>query len=89
MALTTETKANIISDHKRGDNDTGSAEVQIALLSANIASLTEHLKKHRQDFHSRRGLIRMVNSRKKLLGYLKKKDPSRYADLISKLGIRK
>lgn len=89
MALTTETKAKIIAGYQLDTKDTGSADVQIALLSANIASLTEHMKAHKKDLHSRRGLIKMVNQRRKLLDYIKRKDAKRYETLIEKLGIRK
>jgi len=89
MALSTVTKAEIISKYQRAANDTGSAEVQIALLSANINTLTEHLKVHKKDVHSRRGLVQMVNKRRKLLDYLKKQDQAGYSNLIQQLGIRK
>ena len=89
MALTTEAKANIVKEYQRSGTDTGSAEVQVALLSADIKSLTEHLKIHKKDLHSRRGLISMVNNRRKLLDYLKRKDHARYQRLIESLGIRK
>lgn len=89
MALTTEAKAKIVSEFKRDANDTGSSEIQVALLSANIASLTEHLKTHKKDKHSRRGLIKMVGKRRKLLDYLKKTDVNRYQSIIDKLELRK
>ena len=79
----------IIEDNKRGANDTGSPEVQVALLSARISSLTDHFKTHKQDHHSRRGLLMMVNQRRSLLDYLRGKDEQRYTDLIGKLGLRK
>ena len=79
----------IIEDFKRGPSDTGSPEVQIALLSARIEQLTEHFKKHKQDHHSRRGLLMLVNQRRRLLGYLKGKDVERYKTLIERLGIRR
>ncbi len=79
----------IIEDFKRGPSDTGSPEVQIALLSARIEQLTEHFKKHKQDHHSRRGLLMLVNQRRRLLGYLKGKDVDRYKTLIERLGIRR
>ena len=79
----------VINEHKRGDNDTGSPEVQVALLTARIELLTEHFKSHKQDHHSRRGLLKMVNQRKRLLAYLKDKAPERYTALIAKLGLRK
>ena len=89
MALTTEQTADIIKQHQRGTADTGSPEVQVALLSARIEDLSEHFKTHSHDRHSRRGLLRMVNQRRKLLEYLKDKDIDRYRDLIAKLGLRK
>ena len=79
----------IIEEHKRGAGDTGSPEVQVALLSARIAQLTEHFKTHKQDHHSRRGLLKMVNRRRSLLDYLHKKDVERYKSLIEKLGLRR
>ena len=79
----------IISEHARGTNDTGSLEVQVALLSARIAQLTEHFKTHKQDHHSRRGLLKMVNRRRSLLDYLHRKDAERYKALIQKLGLRR
>ena len=88
MAISTETMANIVSKHKRSDSDTGSPEVQVALLSARINDLSDHFKKHIHDHHSRQGLLRMVSQRRKLLDYLKKKDVQRYRDLISSLGLR-
>lgn len=89
MALSAQEKAAIVSEHARGEGDTGSPEVQVALLTANINKLQGHFSDHKQDHHSRRGLIRMVNQRRKLLDYLKKKDGSRYAELIAKLGLRR
>ncbi|MCG6900836.1 MAG: 30S ribosomal protein S15 [Gammaproteobacteria bacterium] len=89
MALSAEQKGQIVNDHKRGDADTGSPEVQVALLTSNIMGLTEHFTKHKGDHHSRQGLLRMVNKRRKLLDYLKRKDSKRYQDLISKLGLRR
>ena len=82
-------KAEIKNEFKRGEQDTGSVEVQVALLSTRIKELTEHLKTHTKDHSSRRGLIMMVNKRRKLLSYLQKKDDARYKELISKLGLRK
>jgi len=82
-------KAAIIADNARGTNDTGSPEVQVALLTARINELNDHFKAHVKDHHSRRGLIQMVNRRKSLLSYLKDKDSTRFRDLISKLGLRK
>ena len=81
--------SKIISEHKRGDNDTGSPEVQVALLTARIAHLTEHFKTHKKDHHSRRGLLQMVNRRRRLLDYLHGKDAKRYRELIEKLGLRR
>ncbi|MCW8901129.1 MAG: 30S ribosomal protein S15 [Gammaproteobacteria bacterium] len=89
MAISAETTANIVNAHKRSDSDTGSPEVQVALLSARINDLSDHFKKHIHDHHSRQGLLRMVSQRRKLLDYLKKKDIQRYRDLISSLGLRK
>lgn len=79
----------IIEDHKRGENDTGSPEVQVALLTARIVHLTEHFKTHKKDHHSRRGLLMMVNRRRSLLDYLHRKDADRYKALIQKLGLRR
>ncbi|HEY5652892.1 MAG TPA: 30S ribosomal protein S15 [Pontiella sp.] len=82
-------KAEIKNEFKRGEQDTGSVEVQVALLSSRIKELTEHLKIHKKDHSSRRGLIMMVNKRRKLLSYLQKKNDARYKELIAKLGLRK
>jgi small subunit ribosomal protein S15 len=82
-------KQQVIDEYKRGDSDTGSPEVQVALLTARIQQLTEHFSVHKQDHHSRQGLVRMVNSRRKLLDYLKAKDVDRYRTLISRLGLRR
>jgi small subunit ribosomal protein S15 len=81
--------SQVIEDNKRGDNDTGSPEVQVALLTARIAHLTEHFKTHKKDHHSRRGLLQMVNQRRSLLDYLHRKDAVRYKALIEKLGLRR
>lgn len=89
MALTTITKAELVNKFKQSANDTGSVDVQVALLSADIVSLTEHLKKHKKDVHSKRGLVGKVNQRRKLLNYLKGKNESKYQALIAELGIRK
>lgn len=89
MALSVEEKAKVVKEFARGEGDTGSPEVQVALLSANIDKLQEHFKANGKDHHSRRGLIRMVNQRRKLLDYLKGKDTSRYSALISSLGLRR
>ena len=89
MALTAESKNEIIKDYQTEDGDTGSPEVQVALLTHNINSLQEHFREHKKDHHSRRGLIRMVNQRRKLLDYLNGKDAARYAELIKRLGLRR
>ena len=88
MTLPKEEKINIISEFKIHDSDTGSPEVQIAILSRRIADLTEHLKEHKKDHHSRRGLLKMVGQRRRLLAYLKDSDIERYRDVIKKLGLR-
>lgn len=84
-----EKKAAVVAKYRQHEKDTGSPEVQVALLSERIAQLTEHFKVHRKDHHSRRGLLKMVGQRRRLLDYLKKKDPARYSKLINNLGIRK
>ena len=89
MALDNTTKAKIVNEYKTKPSDTGSPEVQVALLSANIDALSGHFKNHIHDHHSRQGLLRMVSSRRKLLDYLKKKNGDRYRSLISRLGLRK
>ena len=89
MALSADQKGQIVSDNKRSDTDTGSPEVQVALLTSNITGLTEHFNKHKGDHHSRQGLLRMVNKRRKLLDYLKAKDQERYRELITRLGLRR
>lgn len=89
MALDAARKAQIVQDYQQSEGDTGSPEVQVALLTANIEQLQGHFKNHAQDHHSRRGLIRMVNQRRKLLDYLKRKDTTRYAELIKRLGLRR
>lgn len=89
MALSAEQKAKVVEEYQREKGDTGSPEVQVALLSANIDSLQNHFGAHKKDHHSRRGLIRMVNQRRKLLDYLKRKDQERYATLIKRLGLRR
>ncbi len=89
MSLSTEAKAKIVADYGRGNGDTGSPEVQVALLSARISELTEHFGEHKKDHHSRQGLLKMVNKRRKLLDYLKSKDQDRYRELISRLGLRR
>jgi small subunit ribosomal protein S15 len=87
--MSAEEKLKIIDEYKRGPSDTGSPEVQVALLTARIQQLTGHFSTHKQDHHSRRGLVRMVNSRRKLLDYLKANDLERYRTLISRLGLRR
>jgi small subunit ribosomal protein S15 len=89
MALTQEKKTDVVVTNRRHEKDTGSPEVQVALLSERIAYLTEHFKTHKKDHHSRRGLLKMVGQRRRLLDYLKSKDQARYKALIDKLGIRK
>ena len=89
MSITAERKAEVIKTHARADADTGSAEVQVAIMSERIANLTEHFKTHKKDFHSRRGLLKLVGQRRRLLDYLKTKDNTRYRKLIEGLGIRK
>jgi len=89
MSLSTEAKSKIVTEYARGAGDTGSPEVQVALLSARIAELTEHFGEHKKDHHSRQGLLKMVNKRRKLLDYLKAKDQDRYRELISRLGLRR
>ena len=89
MSLNAETKAKIVEDYRQSDTDTGSPEVQVALLTANIKHLTEHFAIHKHDHHSRRGLLRMVNQRRKLLDYLNGKNSDRYKTLIKRLGLRR
>jgi small subunit ribosomal protein S15 len=89
MPLSSESKSNIIADYARAKDDTGSPEVQVALLSKRISELTEHFGEHKKDHHSRQGLLKMVNKRRKLLDYLKDKDQDRYRELISRLGLRR
>lgn len=89
MALTSENKAGVVKDYQLSATDTGSPEVQVALLTARIQDLTQHFEKHKHDHHSRRGLLKMVNQRRKLLDYLKNKDVDRYQKLISSLGLRR
>lgn len=87
--INAESKSKVVSEFKRSETDTGSPEVQVALLTARIQHLTDHFKTHKHDHHSRRGLLRMVNQRRSLLDYLKKKDIQRYRDLIERLGLRR
>ena len=89
MSLTTEVKAELIKKHARGKSDTGSPEVQVAILSYRIAHLTEHFKTHQKDNHSRRGLLKMVSQRRRLLDYLKSRDEGRYQALIKELDLRR
>jgi small subunit ribosomal protein S15 len=89
MALNNQQKAEIVKDYQRVKGDTGSPEVQVALLTARISDLSEHFKTHEKDHHSRQGLLRLVNQRRKLLDYLRTKDLNRYQDLIGRLGLRK
>ena len=89
MALSTERKGEIVGDFSRGKNDTGSPEVQIALLSARINELGEHFTAHKRDHSSRRGLLKLVTQRRKLLDYLKASDPTRYQEVVSRLGLRR
>jgi len=87
--LTKDDKTGIIQEHARKDNDTGSPEVQVALLTARIVYLTEHLRVHKKDHHSRRGLLKLVGQRRRLLNYLESKDVDRYRALVKKLGLRR
>ncbi len=89
MSLSSEAKTDIIKEYARGEADTGSPEVQVALLTKRITDLTEHFADHKKDHHSRQGLLKMVNKRRKLLDYLKDKDQGRYRELISRLGLRR
>ncbi|MCC5855908.1 MAG: 30S ribosomal protein S15 [Idiomarina sp.] len=89
MSLTAAQKAQVVQDYARAEGDTGSPEVQVALLTAQINHLQDHFKKHIHDHHSRRGLLRMVSQRRKLLDYLKRKDEARYVDLIQRLELRR
>lgn len=89
MSLTAEQTGKIIAEYGRAPNDTGSSEVQVALLSARIDHLAEHFEDHKQDHHSRRGLLKLVNQRKRLLSYLKDRDLARYQSLIERLGLRR
>lgn len=89
MSITVERKQALMQEYGRGTNDTGSPEVQVALLSERISKLTEHLQSHAKDFHSRRGLLVMVGQRRRLLDYLKRKDAARYQELVKRLGLRR
>jgi small subunit ribosomal protein S15 len=89
MSLTAEQVSNVVSEYQKAPGDTGSPEVQVALLSARIDQLQNHFEKHKKDHHSRRGLLKMVNQRRKLLAYVKNKDVERYKSLIKRLGLRR
>lgn len=89
MSITQERKDALVKEHGRADGDTGSTEVQVAILTERIKNLTEHFKTHAKDNHSRRGLLMLVNKRRSLLDYLRRRDGQRYLDLIAKLGLRK
>jgi small subunit ribosomal protein S15 len=89
MSITPERKQEVIKEYSQKEGDTGSPEVQVAILSERIRNLTEHLKTHSKDFHSRRGLLMMVGQRRRLLDYLKKKEASRYEKLVQALGLRR
>jgi small subunit ribosomal protein S15 len=89
MALTKEAKTALITDYRRGEADTGSPEVQVAVLTTRIQELTEHLRTHKHDHHSRRGLLQMVGKRRRLLEYLKGEDIERYRELVQRLGLRR
>lgn len=89
MSITSARKAELINEYATNPTDTGSPEVQVAILSERILNLTEHLKEHKKDFHSRRGLLMMVGQRRRLLDYLKRKDQTRYTTLIGRLGLRR
>jgi len=89
MSITAEEKAQVIKEFATKEGDTGSPEVQVAILTKRIANLTEHLKTHKKDFHSRRGLLQMVGQRRRLLDYTKKKEVARYQSIIERLGLRR
>ncbi len=89
MSITAERKQELIKEYAKGDSDTGSPEVQVAILTERIVNLTEHFKSHKKDNHSRRGLLKLVSQRRRLLDYVKAKDEARYRDLIGRLGIRR
>lgn len=89
MSITQERKEELIKEYGTKEGDTGSPEVQVAILTSRITTLTEHFKEHKKDNHSRRGLLKMVSQRRKLLDYVKRKDEARYKDLIQRLGIRR
>ena len=89
MTMTAEQKAQVVKEHQMADGDTGSPEVQVALLTARIQELQSHFADHKKDHHSRRGLLKLVNQRRSLLDYVKKKDVQRYRELIERLGLRR
>lgn len=89
MSITADRKTELVKEHARGEGDTGSPEVQIAILTERISNLTEHMKSHKQDFHSRRGLLMLVGRRRRMLDYLKKKDLGRYQAIVKALGLRR
>jgi small subunit ribosomal protein S15 len=89
MPFTKQQRSEIIAEHRRGDTDTGSSEVQIAILSKRISDLTDHLKAHKKDHHSRRGLLMLVGRRRRLLEYLRREDIERYRQIVAKLGLRR
>lgn len=89
MSITLERKSALIQEYARGDGDTGSPEVQVAILSERIANLTEHFKTHKKDNHSRRGLLKLVSQRRRLLDYLKDRDQGRYRSIVERLGLRR
>ena len=89
MTMSAEEKKSVVDEYRRSEQDTGSTEVQVALMTSRINQLTEHFKIHKKDRHSRQGLVRLVNSRRKLLDYLKKQDAERYHSLINRLGLRR
>ena len=89
MSITVERKTELVGEFKQSEHDTGSPEVQVAILTSRIVTLTEHFKEHKKDNHSRRGLLKMVSRRRRLLDYLKRRDKARYDALISRLGLRR
>jgi len=89
MSITPERKLELVKEYAQSEGDTGSPEVQVAILTERITNLTEHLKSHKKDFHSRRGLLMMVGQRRRLLDYVKRKNTGRYEDLIKRLGLRR
>ena len=89
MSITAERKQELVKEYAQSEGDTGSPEVQVAILTERIINLTDHLKSHKKDFHSRRGLLMMVGQRRRLLDYVKRKNDSRYTDLIKRLGLRR